>query len=211
MNPQVSLSSYNWRCALSFCLCLFHRLKARESRRSRNLLTDHLNLLSKLNALSLHPALPILQGQSFLSAAFGIHPDVDGFPLGQLSWQAARVGRQRRGRPIDRWHFTSAGGSTESRGSPKSSWGGTSFSRQGPPHKPPPLFRSNKWGERTKGFREHLSHTILASALIAHFFPPLFNTNWHWRHCSLYVHLFAFLSLSVSSFLFELWVCLLYN
>lgn len=74
------------------------------------------------------------------------------------SWQAAR---QRRELWTDRWHFTSAGGSTESRVSPKSSWGGTSFRPQGPP---PPLFRRNKRGRKGEGFSEHLSRRVLATA-----------------------------------------------
>lgn len=73
------------------------------------------------------------------------------------TWQAAWAGRRRGEHQIDRWHFTSAGGSTESRVSPKSSWGGTSFRPQGPPRKPPPLFKRNKWAERGEGFRERLS------------------------------------------------------
>lgn len=55
------------------------------------------------------------------------------------------------------WHFTSAGGSTKSRVSPKSSWGGTSFRLQGPPCKPPPLFRNKKRGQAGLGL-ENICH-----------------------------------------------------
>lgn len=204
--------------------------------------TDRLNLLWNLSAFSLHPAcphphppfslqipnlkwkkrqgaFPILQGQSFRWAAFGVHPDFDGFPLRQLSPAnnlTASV-RWRREQQIDRWHFTSAGGSTKSRVSPKSSWEAPSFRPQGPPRKPPLLFRQNKRGKRGEGFRERLSHREFWLLLFLLqrgwksqvFFPS--TSNWHQLHPSLYVHLSVFLTVSFSSSLFELWVCLLYN
>ncbi len=175
-------------------------LKARVSRRSRNLLTsvtggetDHLNLLSNLSASSLHPTLPSplyfslqifklkmgeasrrlsntagsefsLSSSRYSSRLWWI--STEAAEPGQQHWQAARVGRRRKEQQIDRWHFTSAGGSTESRVSPKSSWGGTSFRPQGPPRKPPPLFRKNKRGRQGEGFREHLSLRILATSLL---------------------------------------------
>lgn len=139
------------------------------------------------------------------------------------TWQAERVGRWRREQQIDRWHFTSAGGSTESRVSPKSSWGGTSFRLQGPPHKPPPPFRWNKWAKPGDGFREHLRHILFIFIQNfgncishckekSHLFFSLNHQLANWQCIALfYVHLCIFLFLSVPSFLFELWVCLLYN
>lgn len=121
------------------------------------------------------------------------------------TWQGVRAGRQRRALQIDRWHLTSAGSSMESRVSPKSSWEGTSFRPLGPPRKPPPLFRGNKWGKWGEDFRERLSRwefwLQLGKKKSQVFFLYLSPTG---TNC---IPLFMSISLSLSQHLFfSLWI-----
>lgn len=103
--------------------------------------------------------------------------------------KGARLGRPRTEQQIDgeidRWHRTSAGGSTKSRVPPKSSWVGPSLRLQGPPSTHLLFSEKNKRFEQTGSLREHLSRWefwqllfLLQKTKKVTFFPPFFTANW---------------------------------